>query len=174
MFQRFVAQLGLTSHLPVTPAENCNGTCANCVKGGVKHIMTAVVEHVKKECKETKCPVLKKHCKMWAKHPKVSFGWLLEAVRPFGLSYSYCYGADKCSHPKTMEDRDPPHGMEEEFDNEDVGKMFDDVLAEAGHVHNSVFEAINSEGESDNLEFVQKGKCGGCIRKVAAKVMCAT
>lgn len=170
---RIAYQLGLSRENIVEPPQN-NGTCAPCVKSGVKHIMESVVAAVKKECEETKCPVLKKHCAMWAKHPEVSFGWLFAKVRPISISYAYCYGKGSCQHPK-MESAPAVKGLEltEQFDNEEAEKLFDDALGFYGQPQDLLVE---SQSEANSfMELVdfrhKKHHCGMCIRKTACCVM---
>jgi hypothetical protein len=172
-FQRLTYQLGLGRQVEAPePKENCNGTCSTCVKASVKHIMDSVVAAVKKECEETKCPILKKHCAMWAKHPQVSYGWLLGKVRPFSMGYAYCFGKGLCEHPKMKETAPVPKGMEQEFDNEEAEKFFDRALSEYGQPQDLIF-AAKEETKLSFLDVVEgkKGKFGHCIVKTSICVI---
>mmetsp|Transcript_35899 Transcript_35899/g.101662 ORF Transcript_35899/g.101662 Transcript_35899/m.101662 type:complete len:286 (+) Transcript_35899:755-1612(+) len=97
-----LTSLRLTSMMDDLPEEG-NGPCCNCTMSSAKWVMHHVVEHIKAKCEETECPKLKAMCEKAKEHPKVTFGFLLAAVRPLSLGYAWCNGKGECGKNSSLE-----------------------------------------------------------------------
>eukprot|EP01134_Creolimax_fragrantissima_P001717 CFRG1717T1 len=158
--------------------EEGGGKCMECRHTANRQIMGAVVDHLKRMCAHTQCPVMKKHCAMAKAHPKVAFGYLLVMVRPMRLSAAYCYGKGECPRPvgPHCHCQDNEDSLEHRFT---PLNTIDMPVDENGEGFVSVVEKLTNNGasmlagvETDLSLFTTAAdeKCHQCLHSVTGKV----
>jgi hypothetical protein len=167
------------------PAEDTNATdskaCWHCLRKGVKYVLKHAEKHVRKVCKHTKCPVIKRRCEFIHQHPKIGRGMIIAYVRPLCLAHAYCTGKGDCKHKKS--DLDIEAVNDEHVQSAQLiswilnDESFLDAIS-PNHLQNVSFEesvdrsldAVHMDSTSASPSY-QSGQCRFCIHFTAHLVM---
>jgi len=70
--------------------------CCKCVRKAAECVLERAIKHVKKVCKHTKCPVLKRQCHFMCTHKRIARGMIMAHIRPLCIAHAFCVGKGEC------------------------------------------------------------------------------
>ena len=102
--------------------DDCSGLCCQCVASASQWYTERMQKKLAAYCSGTKCPFIKKVCDAGTKHPKITFGFLLDHGHATSTSFAFCGGKGVCALPEStntsvesrrMQDNPTVDGLEE-------------------------------------------------------------